>query len=475
MYFDEITDKPKEECGIFGIFAPKEDVALLTYWGLFSLQHRGQESTGIVVADGKNMDIKRGMGLVSEVFRDGMPTLPGHIAVGHVRYSTTGASMPINTQPLKVRFSGGNLALSHNGNITNAKSLRENLANNGSVFQTSVDSEVVLNLIARSKKVNIEDKIAESANQLKGAFSMVIMTDDKLIAVRDKYGYHPLCIGKVDEGWVVSSESCALDAVGADFVRDVLPGEVISIDSATSEFKSLFFPLNKVDNYAHCIFEYIYFARVDSVIDKQCVYQARVEMGRQLARENQNIKADVIISVPDSGTPAAIGYSLESGIPFMEGLIKNRYVGRTFIQPNQKKRIQAVKMKLSVVRSLIEGKSVVMVDDSIVRGTTSGNIVRMLKDAGAKEVHMCVSSPPVTDPCYYGIDTSVRKELIASTHTLEQICEYIGADSLRYISMDGLRGCVKKIDPNNMCYACFSGLYPERTECADKGTKYIFE
>lgn len=475
MFFDEITDKPKEECGIFGIYSHHDNVALMTYWGLFALQHRGQESTGIVVSDGAQMQIKRGMGLVSEVFRDGLPTLEAHMAIGHVRYSTTGASLPVNTQPLKVSFAGGNLSLSHNGNLTNAKELRDKIAADGAVFQTTVDSEVIVSLIARSKESTIEDKVADTARQLQGAFSFLIMTDQKIIAVRDSYGYRPLCIGEIEGAYVVSSESCALDAIGATFVRDVNPGEIIIIESDRQEFTSIYFTdkkdkicTNKCCKRAHCVFEYIYFARADSVIDTQCVYQSRVAMGRQLAKENAHIQADVVISVPDSGTPAAIGYSLESKIPFLEGLIKNRYIGRTFIQPDQKKRSLSVRMKLSAVRSLVKDKRVIMVDDSIVRGTTSGKIVKMLKDAGAKEVHMCVSSPPVTYPCFYGIDTSVRKELIAATHTEKEICEYIGADSLHYISMEGLQASFEKLNPKDMCYACFNGEYPENTDCNDK-------
>lgn len=469
MLIDLVNDKPKEECGVFGIYSTQDDVAYNTYLGLFALQHRGQESAGIVLNDGKNSEIKRGMGLVTEVFRNGMPVLENaHMAIGHVRYSTTGANLPINVQPLKVCFAGGNLSLSHNGNLTNAKSLRAKLAAEGAVFQTSVDTEIIITLIARSRANTIEEKIAEAMRELSGAFSLLVMTDDKLFAVRDSFGYRPLCIGKMEDGaYVVSSESCAFEAVGAEFIRDVIPGEIIVISSDKKEFVSYFFKETK-KKLAHCVFEYIYFARVDSVIDQQGVYDSRVAMGRQLARENAHIQADVVISVPDSGTPAAIGYSLESGIPFMEGLIKNRYIGRTFIQPNQKQRANSVKMKLSVVKSLVEGKRVIMVDDSIVRGTTSGKIVKLLKDAGATEVHMCVSSPPVTDPCYYGIDTSVRKELIATTHTVEQIREYIGADSLCYISMAGLEKCFNKVCPRNMCYACFNGVYPEASDCNDK-------
>lgn len=462
MDFDELyNEKPKEECGIFGIFCENEPVSYNTYLGLFALQHRGQESAGITVGDGSIMETKRGMGLVSDVFKKGLPELKGKKAIGHVRYSTSGASVPVNTQPLKVNFSGGNMALAHNGNLTNVCSLRKELADKGAVFHTTMDSEAIVNLIATSDKPTVEEKIKESMKQIEGAFCLVLLTDNKLIAVRDRFGFHPLCIGRLSEGWVVASESCALDAVGAKFVRDIEPGEVIVIESATKDFASFFYT-DELQERAHCIFEYIYFARTDSVIDKQSVYLSRVNMGRELARENKDLlgKVDVVISVPDSGTPAAIGFGLESGVPFLEGLNKNRYVGRTFIQPTQQKRDVGVKMKLNPVRHLVEGKSVAIVDDSIVRGTTSGKILKLLKEAGAKEVHMLISSPPIPYPCYYGIDTAVRKELIASTHTIEQIREYIGADSLRFISYEGLRRALDSVNPDDMCYACFNANYP---------------
>lgn len=469
-------DKLHEECGVFGIYSHKDDVALNTYWGLYALQHRGQESTGIVTTDGSNMQVKKGMGLVADVYKDGVGDLTGHIAIGHVRYSTTGSSMAYNTQPLRVYFDGGNLALSHNGNLTNAAELRSRLTRDGVVFQTTVDTEVVLSLIARSRKEKVEDRVAEAVNEIKGAFAILIMTDHKLIAVRDPYGFRPLCLGKLDGGWVVASESCAFDLVGAEFIRDVKPGEMLVFEDDYAEPKSMMWSKEMPSKCAHCIFEYVYFARTDSVIDKQCVYQARINMGRELAKETKEIHPDIVISVPDSGTAAAVGYSLESGVPFMEGLTKNRYVGRTFIQPTQKQRLNAVRLKLNPVKSVVEGKSVVMVDDSIVRGTTSGKIVKLLKDAGAKEVHVCISSPPVTDPCYYGIDTSVRKELIASTHTEDEICQYIGADSLHYISLEGLKRSLSSMDPEGMCYACFNAGYPDNAEeTIRQGSKYIFE
>ena len=471
QFFEEqdfSEDKLHEECGVFGIFSHSEDVALNTYWGLYALQHRGQESTGIVVTDGQKMKIKKGMGLVADVYKDGVGELQGFAAIGHVRYSTTGASMPYNIQPLKVYFDGGNLALSHNGNLTNAGQLRANLAKEGAVFNTTIDSEVVLNLIAYSARKTIEERVAEAVNQIKGAFGILIMTDNKIIAVRDPYGFRPLVLGKMENGWCVASESCAFDLVGAELVRDIKPGEMIIIDSDNAEPRSMMWAEKLPEKTAHCIFEYVYFARNDSVIDEQSVYDARIQMGRELAKENPDIHPDIVISVPDSGTPAAIGYAMEAGVPFLEGLTKNRYVGRTFIQPTQKQRANAVRLKLNPVRSVVAGKSVVMVDDSIVRGTTSGKIVKLLKESGAREVHVCISSPPVTDSCYYGIDTSERKELIAARCTEEEICRYIGADSLHYISMDGMKRAIDKIDPEGLCCACFSAKYPDNADSVIK-------
>ena len=467
QFFEEhdfSEDKLHEECGVFGIFSHSEDVALNTYWGLYALQHRGQESTGIVVTDGQKMTIKKGMGLVADVYKDGVSELQGYAAIGHVRYSTTGASMPYNIQPLKVYFDGGNLALSHNGNLTNAGQLRANLAKEGAIFNTTIDSEVVLNLIAYSARKTIEERVAEAVKQIKGAYGLLIMTDNKIIAVRDPYGFRPLVLGKMENGWCVSSESCAFDLVGAELVRDIKPGEMVVIDSDNAEPRSIMWADKLPEKTAHCIFEYVYFARNDSVIDEQSVYDARIQMGRELAKETSEIHPDIVISVPDSGTPAAVGYALEAGVPFMEGLTKNRYVGRTFIQPTQKQRSNAVRIKLNPVRSVVTGKSVVMVDDSIVRGTTSGKIVKLLKEAGAREVHVCISSPPVTDSCYYGIDTSERKELIAARCTEEEICRYIGADSLHYISMDGMKRAINKIDPDGLCCACFSADYPDKAD-----------
>jgi len=471
-------DKLHEECGVFGVYSHTEDIALNIYWGLYALQHRGQESTGIAISDGKDMQIKLGMGLVPDVFKDGVGHMDGFVGIGHVRYSTTGASMSYNIQPMKIFYDGGNLALSHNGNLVNAAELRMRLMRDGAFFKTTVDSEVVLSLIVRSHKKTLEERVAEAVNQVKGAYAFLVMDDSKIVAVRDPYGFRPLCLGRMEDGWVVASESCALDLVGAKFVRDVKPGEMLVLEDDNREPRSIMFSNTKPAHLAHCIFEYVYFARTDSVIDGQCVYEARINMGRELAKEcmGEGIKPDIVISVPDSGTAAAVGFSLESGIPFMEGLTKNRYIGRTFIQPTQKQRANAVRLKLNPVRSVVDGKSVVMVDDSIVRGTTSGKIVKLLKEAGAREVHVCISSPPVTDPCYYGIDTSVRKELIASTHNVEQIRKYIGADSLHYVSMEGMARAIHSIAPEDLCYACFNAQYPDNAEeTLRQGSKYLFD
>ena len=470
----EKVPKWKEECGIYGVYSPTEDVSEMTYLGLFALQHRGQESAGIALTDGAWSDVKKGMGLVSEVFREQLPRLDNaKIAIGHVRYATTGFSLAANAQPLRVNYAGGALALAHNGDLTNAALIRRDLESKGTVFQTTIDTEVFVHLIARSQKLSVEERILEAVSVVRGAFCLSIMTEDKLIGVRDPQGFRPLCIGRTpDGGWVLSSETCALDVNGAEFVRDVLPGEMVVMDS--DGLKSYRFSNGK--DVASCIFEYIYFARPDSIIDGQSVHAARFEMGRVLARES-GFRGDVVISVPDSGTTAATGFSYEAGIPFAEGLIKNRYIGRTFIQPTQKQRDAAVKLKLSPVRSVVAGKSVIMVDDSIVRGTTSGKIVRLLRNAGAREIHVCISSPPITDPCYYGIDTSVRKELISATKSVDEICSFIGADSLHFISIDGLRQCVSALNPDHMCYACFNNKYPVPEEDAelDEDDKIILE
>lgn len=468
-----LEPKWKEECGVYGVYSHTEDVSGMTYLGLYALQHRGQESAGIAITDGAWMEVSRGMGLVNEVFRHQIPHMDNQcIAIGHVRYSTTGSSLLCNTQPLMVNYAGGKIALAHNGNLTNAAEIRHELEQQGTIFQTSIDSEVFVNLIARSRQEKIEDKVVESLKKIKGAYCLTLMTENKLIGARDPQGFRPLCIGKTEEGsYIISSETCGLDVVGAEFVRDILPGEMVVIDD--EGIKS--YPFATDEKKAGCIFEYIYFARPDSVIDGQSVHDARFMMGRVLAREAK-FKGDIVISVPDSGTTAATGYAYESGIPFVEGLIKNRYIGRTFIQPTQKKRDTAVKLKLNAIASVVKGKSVIMVDDSIVRGTTSGKIVNMLRNAGATEVHMCISSPPIGYPCFYGIDTSVRKELIAATKSVEEIREYIGADSLHFLSIEGLKQCVPHINADDMCYACFNSSYPVADGAKPAGdSKYVFE
>lgn len=472
-YIEYEEDKPHEECGVFGVYSHELDVSELTYFGLYALQHRGQESAGIAITDGAWMDVNRGMGLVKEVFRHQIPHMENqYIAIGHVRYSTTGSSMLANTQPLMVNYSGGKIALAHNGNLTNAGEIRKDLEEKGTIFQTTIDSEVFVNLIARSRKVTVEEKIMESLRKIQGAYCLTVMTEDKLIGARDPQGFRPLCLGRLEDGgYVLSSESCGLDVVGAEFVRDIQPGEMVVIDD--TGVQSYRFDEAKP---SMCVFEYIYFARPDSIVDGQSVHASRFEMGRVLARES-GLTGDVVISVPDSGNTAATGFAYESGIPYVEGLIKNRYIGRTFIQPSQKQRDTAVKLKLNPIRSVVNGKKVIIIDDSIVRGTTSGKIVKMLRNAGAKEVHMVISSPPIEYPCYYGIDTSVRKELIAATKTVDEICEFIGADSLHFLSLEGLKQCMTTLDPNHMCYACFNGGYPveKKMDHPAEVDKYIFE
>lgn len=442
-------------CGIFGIISKSQEVSKMAYFGLYALQHRGQESAGIAVSDGQNIELHKNMGLVPEVFNDDiLENLRGHMAVGHVRYSTTGGSHAINAQPLVFRYAKGMIGLVHNGNLTNALELRESLTLNGSIFQSTTDSEVLVNLLARYCQNSIEEAIMKCMIDIKGAYALVVMTEDKLIGVRDPQGFRPLCLGRLEDGYVLASESCALDIVGAEFVRDIEPGEIVVVtQEGVTSIKNL-----RANEKAPCVFEYIYFARPDSNIDEFNVNSVRREMGRQLAREYP-VDADVVIAVPDSGNAAARGYAEESGIPFEEGLMKNRYVGRTFIQPTQKMRELGVRLKLNPVRSVLKGKRVVVIDDSIVRGTTSKKIVKMLRDSGAKEVHMLVSSPPITYPCYYGIDTSDREELIAVHKTIDEICEFIGADGLHYLSLEGLLKVFGETQ-EGFCSACFNGKYP---------------
>ncbi|SFQ97217.1 amidophosphoribosyltransferase [Desulfoscipio geothermicus] len=465
-----LPDKPREECGVFGIYAPGHDVARLTYYGLYALQHRGQESAGIAVADGAKIQIYKGMGLVPEVFSgDRLNHLKGHLAIGHVRYSTTGASQPVNAQPLLFRYSGGMLGLAHNGNLTNVTELRSQLMATGSVFQSSTDSEVIVNIIARFAQKDLVDAIVKCMIDVKGAYSLVIITENKLIAVRDPNGFRPLCLGTLDNGYVAASESAALDTVGAKFLRDVQPGEIVVIGDNGLESIQVLKPRRR----AHCIFEYIYFARPDSVIDGFNVNQVRREMGRVLAAEYP-VEADIVIPVPDSGTAAARGFAEASGITFEEGLMKNRYIGRTFIQPTQDMRDLGVRLKLNPVREVLAGKRVVMVDDSIVRGTTSNKLVSMLRACGVREVHMCLSSPPIAHSCYYGIDTSNEEELIAARMPLDEIRRLINADGLYYLSLEGLLNIFGSAR-DNFCTACFDGRYPVEVVKTKEAGKYSLE
>jgi amidophosphoribosyltransferase len=447
--------RPTEECGIFGIYGHPE-AANLTYLGLYALQHRGQEACGIVSSDGRSLYTHRSMGLVADVFgnQEIFGNLPGESAIGHVRYSTTGDSVLKNVQPIKVDYSRGSIAIAHNGNLVNAQYIKDELEAWGSIFQTTMDTEVILHLLATSKHSSLEDRIIDALGRIKGAYCLLFLTETRMVAARDPHGFRPLCLGKLGDAWVVASESCALDLIEAEFVREIEPGEIVVItkDGLTSHF-----PHKKIEP-APCIFEFVYFARPDSYIFGKNVYQVRKDFGRQLCREHR-IDADIVIPVPDSGVPAALGYAQEAGIPFELGLIRNHYVGRTFIEPQQSIRHFGVKIKLNPVREVLKGKRVVVIDDSIVRGTTSRKIVKMVRNAGASEVHVRISSPPTSYPCYYGIDTPTRKELISSSHTIEEIRKYITADSLGYLSEEGLLQAVGA-GSNPFCKACFSGGYP---------------
>lgn len=463
-------DKVFDECGVVGVYAPgKEDIARSVYFGLHSLQHRGQESAGIASNKDGKIQYYKEMGLVQEVFNDEIiARLQGDISIGHVRYSTFGESHAVNAMPLVVYHKGGSLALAHNGNLVNAGLLREEMQDRGVIFQTSIDSEVVAALIARYIRDNtIEEAIVKTLEIVEGAYALVITSGNKLIGVRDPNGIRPLCIGRTAEGYVLSSESCIFPLLGAKFIRDVEPGEIVVIEDR--ELKSMRFSKGK--RRAICAFEYVYLARPDSDIDGRSVYMARTQAGRTLAKEHP-VEADMVISVPDSGTVAAIGYAEESGIPYGEGLIKNRYVGRTFIQPDQRMRELSVRLKLNVLRDNVKGKRIIMVDDSIVRGTTSGKIVKMLKDAGALEVHMRVSSPPVIHSCHFGIDTPEEDQLVASAHSQEEIRKMIGADSLGYLSVEGLMDSIH-LGEDKVCFACFNGDYPmtlSDVEAKENGT-----
>ncbi len=448
-------DGGKEACGIFGVFAPGEDVARLTFYGLYALQHRGQESAGIATADGERLYLRTGMGLVAQVFDEAdLSLLPGSIAVGHTRYSTTGSSRVVNAQPIRVRGVHGELALAHNGNLVNAALLRPELEAQGISFRSSTDSEVIAHLLVNAEGPDWERRMAAVMRRIEGSYCLAVLTPTALIAARDPMGNHPLCLGRIGEGWTVASETCALDHLGARFVREVQPGEVVVIDrDGLRSLQAIESPRE-----ALCIFEYIYFARPDSIIRGERIYPIRMAMGRELAREHP-VDADVVIGVPDSATAAAIGYARESGIPYVEGLMKNRYVGRTFIQPDQRIREAGVHLKFNPVSELLAGQRVVVVDDSIVRGTTTPRVVQMLRQAGAREVHMRICAPPIRHPCYFGVDMASRAELIAAQKSVAEIERHINADSLGYLSLEGLLRAVG-MPGESFCLACFTGEYP---------------
>lgn len=469
MSYSEVRSL-NEECGLFAVWG-HPDAARVTYFGLHSLQHRGQEGAGIVARENETLRIHRNLGLLSDVFKDDkeIQRLKGNSAIGHVRYATSGNGSIDNIQPFLFDFYDGSMALAHNGNLTNAKTLRTELEKHGAIFHSNSDTEILMHLIRRSTQENYMEKVKEALNTVKGAFAYAILTDDKLIAALDPNGFRPLSIGRMHTGaYVVASETCALDAVGAEFVRDVKPGEVIVIDDTGLHTDTF----TKDTQLAICSMEYIYFARPDSNINGINVHTARKNMGRTLAKEYP-VEADIVVGVPNSSLSAASGYAEESGLPYELGLVKNQYVQRTFIQPTQDLREQGVRMKLSAVRGVVEGKRVIMVDDSIVRGTTSRRIVKLLKEAGAKEVHVVISSPPLRFPCFYGIDITSRTELIAANHSVEEIREIIGADSLYFLTQQGLIdsiGLKEEAENNGLCVAYFDGKYP--TPLYDYEEKY---
>jgi amidophosphoribosyltransferase len=451
-------------CGIVGVYGHPE-AANITYLGLHALQHRGQEAAGIVTSDGDRFHQSKEQGLVGEAFGKGeLERLPGHLAIGHVRYSTAGGGGIRNAQPFAVEYAHGSIAVAHNGNLVNAADLRRRLELDGSIFQSTSDSEVIIHLLARGREADIETRITNALRQVEGAYSLVFLSESKLIAARDPRGFRPLLLGRLKDAFVFASESCAFDLIEAEFIREVEPGEVVVVDAkGLRSFK----PWTE-ESRKFCVFEHVYFARPDSVIDGRSVYRVREALGRTLAREHP-VEADVVIPVPDSGTPAAIGFARESGIPYDQGLIRSHYVGRTFIEPQQSIRHFGVKLKLNAVREVLHGKRVVIVDDSIVRGTTARKIVKMVRNAGAREVHLRISSPPTTHPCYYGIDTPTRSELIASSHSPEEIARYVTCDSLGYLSRDGMMAAVASVGPAPAgkalpgaayCDACFTGRYP---------------
>jgi amidophosphoribosyltransferase len=457
----------KEECAVFGIYG-SDQAALMTYLGLYSLQHRGQESSGIISSDGERMHEHKAMGLVAKVFdKETLDGLAGHMAIGHNRYSTTGLSHAVNIQPFLVDCKVGKIAVAHNGNLVNAVELRNEMEKEGSIFRSTMDSEILLHLIARSKAATIEEMLVESLLQVRGAYSLVFMLKDMIIAARDPDSFRPLSLGRSGDTWIVASESCAFDIIGAEYVREVEPGEILVLDGG--EPRSVKFA-EPAENLSRCIFEFIYFSRPDSRVFGENVDKVRRKLGRKLAEEAP-APADIVISVPDSSNTIALGFSEGSELRYELGLIRNHYVGRTFIQPRQDERDWDVRIKFNPVRGVLEGRSIVVVDDSIVRGSTMRKLVSMIRDAGAAQVHLRIGSPAITHSCYYGIDTPTRGELIASSHSVEEIRQYLGVDSLHYLSREGLLSCVD--DPENYCTACFCGDYP--VERDGQYSKYVFD
>ena len=465
---NDLTDEEDvlhDECGVVGVYLNADPIdtsamsaSSLAYYGMYSLQHRGQESAGIAVSDGSDVKVHKLMGLVADVFkREDLDSLPGRIAVGHVRYATAGGCTIENAQPMVYRFKLGTVAVAHNGQLVNYEQLREMLEESGSSFNSTSDTEVIVKFIAKSYKKGLERALTDTIQLIKGSFALCVMTQDCLIGARDPNGIRPLCLGKLAGGWVLASESCAIDAMGADFVRDIRPGEIVIINGDGV----LSFEFGEKTSKRSCIFEYVYFARPDSVLDGIPVQEARLRMGAMLAKENP-VSADVVIGVPDSGLGAALGYSRAAGIPYATGIVKNKYIGRSFIAPTQKERENTVFVKLNTIKNEINGKRVIVIDDSIVRGTTSRRLIQILRKAGAKEVHFRVSSPPVKFPCYFGIDTPRRAELISSDHDVEAICKEIGADSLAFLSMDGMLEALRSCNPEQYgyCKGCFTGEYP---------------
>ena len=453
------SDNPREACGVFGVYAPGEDVARLTFYGLYALQHRGQESAGIAASDGKNLQLRTGMGLVSQVFdEEDLAFLRGHAAIGHTRYSTAGGSLECNAQPIVVNDHSNDqpIALGHNGNLINADLLREDLEAQGVKFESTADSELIAHLLALAPAGTWEERFHYVMRRIEGAYSLVIMTRDTIFAVRDPLGVRPLCIGRLGEnGWVVASESCALEHLGLSMEREVRPGEVVQIDA--SGVRS-FFPVAPARKLAMCTFEYVYFARPDSTFSGNLVYPVRERMGAELAREYP-ADADIVIGVPDSAIPAAIGYAREARIQYREGLVKNRYVGRTFIQPDQRIREAGVSLKFNALKDVLNGKRVIIVDDSIVRGTTTPRVVQLLRRAGAREVHFRITSPPIISPCFFGVDMATQGELIAANLSVEEVRDHIGADSLGYLSIEGMHRAIG-LGKETLCDACFTGKYP---------------